>query len=106
MTIYVNNTAILNERRRGLRPAVALFYYLKDNSDALGVVNKSKDELAKALNVCPRTIKNWLYALSAIGVVKYKFAGKVQINPSIYFTGSDEQRKDALRTYEAFKSDI
>ncbi len=104
--IYVNNTEILHERRRGLRPAVTLFYYLKDKIDAQNVVNTSKEELARALNVCPRTLKNWLYSLRQINVIKYKYSGKIQINPDIYFSGSEEQRKAALETFRAFKSDI
>ena len=106
MTIYVNNTEILNERRKGLRPAVALFHYLTARADALGVVNATKEDLAKALNVCPRTVKNWLYALKNANVLKYKYSGKIQLNPDIYFSGTDEQRKIALETYKAFKSDI
>lgn len=106
MTIYVNNTEILHERRRGLRPAVTLFYYLKEQIDAHNVVEISKEELARALKICPRTLKNWLYSLRQIDVIKYKYSGKIQINPDIYFSGTDEQRKIALETYKAFKSDI
>lgn len=106
MKIYINNTEILNERRRGLRPATALFYYLKDRINVYGEVDIPKEELARALKVCPKTIKNWLYALRSADVLKYKYSGRIQLNPDVYFSGESDQRNNALNLYKAFKSDI
>ena len=106
MQVYVNKSEILSEKKKGLRPAVPVFYYLRERVDVNGIVKVSKETIAKELDVCPRTVKNWLYALRRADVLKFKFSGKIMINPEVYFFGEDEQQKNALKLYSEFKSDI
>ena len=104
--IRIKNLNVLNERRRGLRPATSLFYYYQDHADELNRVKIQKSELAAELNVSERTVSNWVRALANVGLIKYKYSGSARLNPEFWFVGSQENYKKALEEYKRFKSDI
>lgn len=97
---------ILNERRHGLRPAARLYYYYIEHADKLNRVSRSKDDVARALNVSPRTVANWAHALVSAGLIKYKYSGSARLNPEFYFEGTNDNYEYALREFKSFRSDI
>lgn len=104
--VIIKKFDVLNERRRGLRPAVSLFHYLTERSDVFNRVERSKTQIAKDMNVSPRTVANWLHALSNIGAIKYKYSGSARLNPNFYYVGNKQEYDCAVKEYELFKSDI
>lgn len=104
--VSINKIDVLNERRKGLRPATSLFNFYRDNVDALNRISKTKDELAARLRVSRRTISNWTRALCEVGVIKFKYSGSARLNPQVYFSGSEEDFKKAILEYETFRSDL
>ena len=105
-TIKIKKLDVLNERRRGLRPATSLFNYYQDHTDELNRVKIQKIELAAVLNVSERTISNWVRALASVGLIKYKYSGAARLNPEFWFVGSQTNYEKALEEYKRFKSDI
>lgn len=105
-TITINDVDVLNEPRKGLRPAVSLFYYYKDRVDELNGAKIPKSEIAAAFDVDKRTVRNWVKALSDVGALKYKYSGLVRLNPKICFTGTQENYKKAVIEYDRFNGDL
>jgi len=104
--VNVKNLTVLAERRRNLRPAVVLFHFLAEKTDALNCIHLSKGALAERFHVNERTVANWLYALADVGAIKYKYSGIIRLNPIIYYVGTRKNYKKALSEYETFRSDI
>lgn len=104
--IEIKNFETLNERRRGLRPAVALFYYLTERCDSFNRIKRNKSQIAGDMNVSPRTVANWLHSLANIGAIKYKYSGSTRLNPKFYYVGNSDGYACAIKEYELFKSDI
>ena len=98
--------SVLNERRRGIRPAKSLFYFYVDNVDALNRATFSKEKLGAELNVSARTVANYILALANAGVIKYKYSGSMRLNPKNYFEGTQENYEKALLEYATYKSDV
>ena len=104
--IIKNNVDILREKKRGLRASIPLFYYYKERVDKLNLVKIPKSDVAREMNVEERTVKNWVKALSDVGVLKYKYSGTVRLNPIHSFNGTREDYEKALSEYERFKGDL
>ena len=104
--IKIKNLEPLNERRQGLRPAVALFHYLTERCDAFNRIERTKSQIAGDMNVSPRTVANWLHTLANIGALKYKYSGSTRLNPNFYYVGTEQEYTCAINEYEHFKSDI
>ena len=104
--IKIKNLEPLNERRQGLRPAVALFHYLTERCDAFNRIERTKRDIASDMNVSSRTVANWLHVLSDIGALKYKYSGSTRLNPKFYYVGNSDEYAYAINEYELFKSDI
>jgi hypothetical protein len=104
--VVIKNFEPLNERRNGLRPAVALFHYLAERCDVFNRIERPKRVIASDMNVSPRTVANWLHVLSDIDALKYKYSGSTRLNPKIYYVGTEQEYTCAINEYELFKSDI
>jgi len=104
--IRIKNVDVLNEKRRGLRPASRLYYYYVDHVDKLNRAEIKKEKLAAALNVSPRSVSNWVRALANAGLIKYKYSGSARLNPKNYFFGTETNYIAALEEYERFRSDV
>lgn len=71
---------------------------------------KSK-ELVEALSdsggtVSTRTVRGWLNILAKNGAIKYKYSGKMMINPNYVFMGTEDEFISALTAWEEFNSDV
>lgn len=97
---------ILKNGGRGLKQALSLFYHAREHADELGVLAASRRDLALELDVTPRTILNYAHALSDAGLIKYKFSGKLVINPELCFAGTKDIYEQALDQWKRFCSDI
>lgn len=89
-----------------VRSAMQFLHVLTEICDAYGAINKPKTALAKAFNVTPHTISNWLRKLAKNGALKYKYSGTARLNPFFYFHGTQADFDIAEREYKAFKSDM
>lgn len=89
-----------------VRPAMQFLHVLTEICDVYGAIESSKTALAKAFDVTPHTISNWLRKLAKNGALKYKYSGITRLNPFFYFQGTQKDFDIAEQEYKAFKSDI
>ena len=59
--------------------------------------------LGRRWRVTTRTIKNWERALERAEILKFKFSGKICVNPDAHYTGDD--LAGARQKYAEFKGD-
>ena len=91
---------------RSLGPATVLLTVYMQKKDNLNRVQASKYDVAKALDVSPRTVANWIYKLVKAGLIKYKYSGSARLNPNFAFEGSFADFEQAKKEWESFKSDV
>lgn len=106
-----NEICIFDGRLSYIRCAQQLLQvlvYLK-NSD--NEINTSAKELQGALSdfnrtVSTRTVRGWLSLLAKNGAIKYKYSGRIIVNPRYDFDGSAEAYRQCVERYNNFKSDV
>lgn len=91
---------------KGLNLGVKVLLTLFSLADENGRIRTNKDALAKYFKVDRRTIGNHINALTAAGVIKYKYSGAAFINPRFYYIGAPDRRDSVIEEYENFKSDV
>lgn len=91
---------------RSLGPAMVLLNVYMQKKDNLNRVQASKYDVAKALDVSPRTVANWIYKLVKAGLIKYKYSGSARLNPNFAFDGLESDFEKAKIEWESFKSDV
>lgn len=92
-------------RKRGVKPARALFDILSENATC-GRLKIKKDVLARALEVSERTVGNYIKTLSSLDLLKRKYSGETFLNPTFYYVGAEEELEHTKKQYSDFKSDI
>lgn len=85
-----------------------LVFLRETQSNTLTVSTK---ELVEALSdsggtVSARTVRGWLNILAKNGAIKYKYSGKMIINPYYVFDGTEDDFFSAVKRWEEFKSDV
>ena len=106
-----NDMSVFIGRLAYIRPAqqlLAVLSYLRDQTNEL---KTSVKELVEAISednrtVSARTVRGWLNLLAKNGAIKYKYSGKIMINPNYVFEGTEDEFISALQAWESFKSDV
>ena len=102
---------VLDGRLSFIRPAQQLLNVLVNLRERGNFLNISVKELVEALSdsnrtVSARTVRGWLNLLAKSGAIKYKYGGKMIINPYYVFEGTEGELANAVRAWEEFKSDV
>lgn len=85
-------TMNINDRITGQkcgRSALALWEEIKRAVGNGSETSLDKWALARRWRISIRTIKNWERALERAGAIKFKFSGRIYVNPDAYYTGDD-----------------
>ncbi len=87
---------------------LSVLVYLREPTNTLQISTK---ELIQALSdenksVSARTVRGWLNILAKSGAIKYKYSGKMIINPHYVFDGTENDFFTAVKRWEEFKSDV
>lgn len=82
--------------------------YLKDVNNLINVKVKELVTVLSDSNksVSARTVRGWLAILAKNGAIKYKYSGKIIINPNYVFYGTAENFYSTVKVWEEFKSDV
>ena len=102
---------VFDGRLSYIRCAQQLLNVLVVLREPTNVLSVSVKELVEALSdggkgVSARTVRGWLNLLAKNGAIKYKYSGKMIINPNYVFEGTEDEFVNALQAWESFKSDV
>lgn len=100
----MNITAVKNFK--DLNAALRLLFTLVSITDDGGRIRTNKADLSKHTGVCERTVKEHITTLCRCNIIKWKYGGAAFLNPDFLFKGKPEDKAEARKAYEAFKSDI
>lgn len=75
-------------------------------ADENGSVRLRQTDISKYLKVSRQTVGKHIRSFVDCDMLKYKYSGEAMLNPSFYYSGSEERRQDILKLYNEFKSDM
>ena len=106
-----NDMSIFDGRLSYMRCAqqlLSVLVYLKKENNFISTNVKTLQSVLSDQHrtVCTRTIRGWLALLAKNGAIKYKYSGKIMVNPRYDFSGTLEDYVATCETYENFKSDV
>ena len=90
-------------QKLGVRATKILYEYLIEVIDKKTNTTKvCRIELANILGATDRTVKNYLRRLVELDALKYKFNGKIILNPKYYFEGEIRDFDKTIESYSKF----
>ncbi len=87
---------------------LSVLVFLKDGNNLISTNVKTLQSVLSDQHrtVCTRTIRGWLALLAKNGAIKYKYSGRIMVNPRYDFDGTLEDYVATCENYENFKSDV
>ena len=100
--INVNTVRNFSALDTGTQLLLTLFTLADDK----GGIRTSKTALATYLKKSRETVGAYINRLARSNIIKFKYSGAARINPEFYYHGAEQDKAEALRLYQEFKSDV
>ena len=102
---------VFDGRLSYMRPAMQLLNVLVCLRDSDNTLKANVKTLVEAMSdanrkVSERTMRGWLMILAQNGAIKYKYGGKIIVNPLYVFNGSLQAYNSTVSNWNAFRSDV
>lgn len=100
----INLTSIKNFIE--LDVSTQLLFIILQSLRSDGTVELGKPALSKYLKVSPQTVGKKLLQYVNANIIKYKYSGRMFVNPDFCYKGTMANRENVAKAYVEFKSDI
>ena len=101
--VMIFNLKSVLEKVEELNADIRFFFLLIELKDAKNCVKIKYDDLATALNVCVRSLKNWAKNLNVCNVIRARTKADelvAVLNPDFFFVGSQSDYAEALAQWQ------
>lgn len=82
---------------------ILIYIMLKHDREEIDV---PKPKIADDLNISRQTLGKYLQTFVTCNILKYKYSGKMRLNPDFYYSGKPEDFERVKNGYQTFRSDI